>query len=194
MAPFISSDGGGPQDGRAIVPWEIRVFDSGVQTYVLHVVGVVPGVSRPRIGLHAPPWGSGGERHLRRDLALLVGPGVEREVQLSVDILQGRLDAVPLSSTASLGASVRIACQLGLVSPPGICQSLEAKISVAGAALNRGNRAEWQGSLHAFLNELKAQGGKHVQEPALTILREEAEALLNTPPPMPKPKKPKAGK
>jgi len=48
------------------------------------------------------------------------------------------------------------------------------------------------GQLGAFLEELKAQGDKHVQEPAVTILREEAEALLNPSPPMPKSKKPKA--
>jgi hypothetical protein len=34
--------------------------------------------------------------------------------------------------------------------------------------------------MYAFLSELKAQGGRHVKEPALTILREEAEALLKT--------------
>jgi hypothetical protein len=192
MAPFIS---GGPREGTGeVTPWEIRIFDGGAQTYILHVVGIAAGISKPDLILFAPPWRSGGERDIRRYMAFLVRPGLEREVRVTVDISRDVLETVRVSSTGILEASVAIASQLGLVSSPGICQSLNAKISAAGAALNRGNRVAERGALRAFLNELKAQGGKHVQEPALTILREEAEALLNTPPPTPKPKKPKAGK
>ena len=75
-----------------------------------------------------------------------------------------------------------------------MCRSLEAKAQAAEASLKRGDRRAARSQLRAYLNELEAQAGKHVQEPALTILREEAEALLNPPSPMPKPKKPKSGK
>ena len=96
--------------------------------------------------------------------------------------------------SADLLGDVRRACQLGLIAPDGVCRSLEAKAGAAADSLGKGNSHSAHGQLGAFLKELAAQGGKHVQEPALTILREEAEALLNPPPPMPKPKQAKTGK
>ena len=58
--------------------------------------------------------------------------------------------------------------------------------------IERSNSVAASGSLKALLNELKASSAKHINEPALTILREEVEALLNLLPPKakikPKPK------
>ena len=75
--------------------------------------------------------------------------------------------------------SIDIACRLKYIAPQGICQSLRAKARAAADAMARGNSKAATGEINAFLNELRAQGGKHVREPALTILREEAETLLS---------------
>ncbi len=81
------------------------------------------------------------------------------------------------------------ACSSRWITSEGICRSLQAKAQAVAAAEKRGNKQAVRGALRAFLSELRAQGGKHVLEPAFTILREEAEALLNPPPaPRGKPK------
>ncbi len=60
----------------------------------------------------------------------------------------------------------------------GICRSFQAKARAIEADIKRKQYDAAKGSLNSFINELKAQGDKHVIEPAMTILREEADAIL----------------
>jgi hypothetical protein len=123
---------------------------------------------------------------------VLVEPGVERRMRMVVDPQAQTIRAVRVTSATEMEADIGLACRLGLIEPDGICQSLSAKARAISDARARGQTQAARGATKAFLNELKAQVGKHIQEPALTILREEAEALLNPPPPMPQPRKSKA--
>jgi hypothetical protein len=117
----------------------------------------------------------------------LVARGQEKRFLVATDREGVSISATRLVEPGELDVSVGVACRLGLISPDGVCRSLSAKASSAAAATKRGNREAARGVWRAFLQELAGQGGKHVQEPALTILREEAEALLNPVPAMPIP-------
>jgi hypothetical protein len=125
----------------------------------------------------------------------MVSEGVVKCFQVTMDSVAHGVRAVRVVQPAELIQTVSLSCTLAQIAPGGMRESLMAKARAAADAFARGNKKAARGSLQAFLNELKAQGGKHVKEPALTILREEAEALLNPPPPMPKvkPGKSKAG-
>ena len=71
---------------------------------------------------------------------------------------------------------------LGWISQPGICRSLEAKLEQAGRSIERGQRQAARGQLEAFLQELEAQhgatSGKHVDDNAYSLLRTNVEFML----------------
>jgi len=70
------------------------------------------------------------------------------------------------------------ACARGEVSPRGVCRSLEAKLTAAQAALERGQPRTAANQLRAFIAELEAQRGKHVAEAAYLRLSAGAAAVL----------------
>lgn len=177
-------------EGQATTMWDIGLFDTPAGVYVVVLKGLRLGETEVHV------------RGARRGYVppaikpiVLVEPGVERRLVVEFDPDNNlSVNVHRVVDRADLPRDVKIACQLGQISPDGVCQSLKAKAEAAAKALKRGRTKAARGAINAFLNELKAQGGKHVQEPALTILREEAEALLNPPPPMPKPKPKKGAK
>jgi hypothetical protein len=191
MQGNISSDA--PENLGAPQPqsdWSIDIAIETVQTYSVELTGIVDGVES--LGFGGVTLLPGGSQVLPDPVEVFVEPGSRRIVSVTYAPYAKTVSVARLVTPADLIADVAIACRLGHVSPAGVCESLSRKAAAAAAARKRGNGKAAAGELKAFLNELKAQGGKHVQEPALTILREEAEALLNPPPPMPKPRKSKA--
>ena len=113
------------------------------------------------------------------NIDLMVDSGVVRHLHVSMNPGNNlSIKVERLVSKEEFVKSVNIACKLGEIYPGGVCKSLSAKAIATAMALENGKAGAARGSLNAFLNELKAQGDKHVKEPALTILREEAEALL----------------
>ena len=72
------------------------------------------------------------------------------------------------------------ACARDEISPEGMCRSLEKKLQAAQAALERGQVHTAVNLLHAFINHLEAQRGKHVSEGAYLLLKAGAEAVLAT--------------
>ena len=95
---------------------------------------------------------------------------------------------VPVGATpASLGARLlrltRRACGgLGWISKPGVCQSLDVKLTHAQAGLAAGDAGSARGELRAFANELDAQHGpqpgKAVSDEAYALLALNAAFLL----------------
>lgn len=77
----------------------------------------------------------------------------------------------------------RVCGELGWISRPGICRSLEAKLEQAARSLGRGQGKAARGQLEAFLRELKAQHGaepgKHVNDNAYALLRTNVEYVLS---------------
>jgi hypothetical protein len=169
--------------------WHIRANDGGPQSYVVVCQGISLAIGEIRI---CAGFADAGAASLATDVRVLVSPGAVRRLSVQFGPATRELKVHRIVSIGDLAADVTASCGMKLIEPGGLCQSLKAKADASDAALKRGNKRAATGNLHAFLNELKAQDGKHIQEPALTILREEAEALLNPPLAMPKPKKPKA--
>lgn len=147
-------------------------------TYMLEITGLKDGVERLYLN-HTDPAKPLPDATM---LELLTYSGSGQRVEVAHDPHQDNLAIRRIVTSASLPGEIGAACRLGLIAPDGVCRSLTAKAEAAAAALRRGRKTAAAGALRAFLNELKAQGGKHVQEPALTILREEAEALLTPAP------------
>jgi len=81
----------------------------------------------------------------------------------------------------SLISATQHACSIGWISKKDNCQSLLAKLAAAKASSGRGQNQAMRGVLQAFLNELKAQQGKSVNQSAYDLLSADAKYLLNTP-------------
>jgi hypothetical protein len=80
----------------------------------------------------------------------------------------------------SLLSLLEEACARGEISPEGVCRSLEQKLRAAQAALERGQPHTAVNVLHAFINHLEAQRGKHISEEAYLRLKAGAEAVIAT--------------
>ncbi len=73
------------------------------------------------------------------------------------------------------------AAALGWISGPGVegvVQSLDAKLSAAKAALARGDAKAAEGQITAFIDELEAQRGKHLNDDAFYMLQANAQFIL----------------
>ena len=181
-----------PYEPQRTTGWYSTISDGGTQTYTVILRGLQAGASK----IYVRPLRRGGRSAMLpvTYVSVLVDAGKTRELRVAFDPPGNYALTIERAvSSTELAEDVQIAWRLGQISPEGVCRSLEAKADAVREALKRGRGTSARAAIKAFLEELKAQGGKHVHEPALTILREEAEALLNPPPPMPKPKKPKSG-
>lgn len=81
----------------------------------------------------------------------------------------------PATGIAWLLSDLREACDAGWISARGVCASLREKLDNARKSLDRVNRPAARGHLDAFLQELEAQRGKHVDDNAYTLLKVIAE-------------------
>lgn len=171
----IRNDESGEASPRTV--WQVGILDSGPQTFVIHVIGVEPGVTTVHVGMVFDIQ-SGLPDLPSIETPFVVSPGVERDLNLRFDPDHRVLTSSRIITPGDLAADVRASCSATLIEPSGICQSLEAKADAAGTAAGRGNTNALRGAIWAFLGELKAQTSKHVQEPAATVLKEEAESLL----------------
>lgn len=168
---------GAPQ---AQTQWAVLIPSRAPQTYVVTFHGMVSGVVDVRLRnscTEVTPF-----RDDNRIVNVLVSPGLVRKLHVTFNPEGGVPPVAREVHREDLPLTVAAACSATLITPEGVCQSLKAKAEAAAKALRKGRTRAARGAVKAFLNELEAQGGKHVQEPALTILREEAEALLNPPP------------
>lgn len=89
------------------------------------------------------------------------------------------MEACPHDATVqSLQACVQHAQSQGLIDNAGIARSLRAKLDAAQAAQARGQLPVAINTLEAFVHELDAQAGKHVQAEHATHLRMHAEMVI----------------
>ena len=87
-------------------------------------------------------------------------------------------DCVHIPTIASLEACVKHAAQQGFIDNQGITNSLLAKLDAAQAALDRGQTPVAINSLQAFINEVQAQAGKHIEQPHAGHLVEHAQMVI----------------
>lgn len=78
----------------------------------------------------------------------------------------------------SLMDATNRACSLGWISKAGICTSLRVELKAAQAASKRGSLVAARGLLKAYLNELRAQNGKAVNQQAYDLLSTDANYVL----------------
>jgi hypothetical protein len=91
-----------------------------------------------------------------------------------VEFLHPVEDLTASQMLAQLTASVTA---LGL--PAGIEQSLRAKLEAAGRAVDRGNDGAARGQLNAFVNQVSAQRGRHIDAEDADPLMQSAEAIMS---------------
>ncbi|MGB5675491.1 MAG: hypothetical protein WBO43_13175 [Gemmatimonadota bacterium] len=88
--------------------------------------------------------------------------------------------ADPAVGIAYLLSSLGEACDLGWVDDTtGVCHSLEVKLEQAQASI-QADRPSARNQIQAFLNELEAQRGQHVNENAYWLLTVNAQHVLTT--------------
>ena len=63
---------------------------------------------------------------------------------------------------ASLATCVEHAASQGIITSQGVANSLLAKLDAAQSALDRGQTSAAINNLQAFINEVQAQAGKHI--------------------------------
>ncbi len=74
-------------------------------------------------------------------------------------------------------AEVKACRNLGLIDNDGIANSLSQKLNNANSATSNGNTTAAQNILNAFVNEVSAQTGKHIQSDAANLLIGDASSM-----------------
>lgn len=186
--PLSNTRETGPDAGKPDprTSWLVDLYTVSTQAYKVELHGL-QAAATSIIYKGWKPAVNGRKRFLHTDtlhIACFVRPNTITKFQITFDPGNLTVSVERLLEPQELGQDIETACALNLIQPQGICQSLQAKATEAEESYHRGNNKAAQGELNAFLGELSAQGSKHIKEPALTILREEAQALLNPVPTM----------
>lgn len=87
--------------------------------------------------------------------------------------------ADPVRALPLISADLEKACELSWITNAGVCRSLAAKLEQTSRSLSRGQRSAAQGQLRAFLRELEAQRGRHVDPNAYALLATNVRYLLD---------------
>ncbi len=79
-------------------------------------------------------------------------------------VLPASAETMPCDQTTiqSLADCVQHAAQMGAIDNQGVANSLLAQVSAAQSAANHGDTAAAVKILQAFINEVRAQAGKHI--------------------------------
>jgi len=170
-------DFGKPQDRTA---WYITIADGGKSSYSLIAKGIISGVQKYEF----QPYFKSLRRRLMPSTwcSILVASGKVHCIKVTFDP-NNENNSITVNrntSASSLMESVDASCEIGQIDNSGICQSLKAKLLAILESIEKGKRNSAIGQMTSFLNELKAQRGKHIKEPALSILMEEGETLQKT--------------
>ncbi len=85
-----------------------------------------------------------------------------------------------VANTDSLLAAIGQMLSEGLIDNSGIANSLTSKINAAIAKLDQGNDRAARNILKAFINQVRAQAGKHISAEAAEILIADAEYVIDS--------------
>lgn len=141
------------------------VADAGPSLASGHLIGNAPGTVWP---IEFERDVNGRAKEVADSLGGITGGW--RDVPVVAPLRLASALSTPPLTAAAIAAELGSACgSLGLISPAGICTSLSQKLSRVSDAIPAG-RAEATNQLAAFLRELDAQRGKHVDEAAYQVL------------------------
>jgi len=87
-------------------------------------------------------------------------------------------DCVHAPTIDSLKICVEHAASQGFIDNQGVTNSLLAQLDTAQAALDRGQTSVAINTLQAFINEVQAQAGKHIDQPHAGHLVEHAQLVI----------------
>ena len=164
--------------------WDIEVYDGGKQTYTINVKGLV--TASARIEVDGLIVGNGEARNV---FYTLVQPGQLHKINVTFNPAEKKLDVQRIVSGNDLLKDVQNACRMNLITSPLACQFLTKEAELIQDALNQKHYEEARSLIWIFLHSLgysRPEGCQdpdnqaYVLEPALTVLKEDAEALLDT--------------
>jgi hypothetical protein len=121
---------------------------------------------------------SGEEANMNLDR--IVSPGTVRTYSIHFDHDNiNNLHVTKIVTSGELKTSIQVASDLNWIDNDGVLNSLQQKLVNAEAAFVRGQTKTTINELNAFVNDVKAQKGKHIKEEAADILIDDAQTLIN---------------
>ena len=164
--------------------WSVRIPDGGNQTYTVNIIGLNAGegtleirtdiVKRPKMSRII-------------DEKFLVDKGSTKKYVVSYNSANSSLSVIAMVSNKDLLNDVKTACQLNEITSEHACKRLEEKAEAIQDALDKHHYEKAEELIWSFLHMLgdsRPEGcgddddHQAVKEPALTILKEDAKALL----------------
>jgi hypothetical protein len=165
--------------------WAIGILDGGTQTYTLHLKGIATGTATVFIAGNFPKGVT--PRTVSTSFSVLASPDVTHEVQLVFNLSNKSLTTNRIVAGGDLLQDVKTACQLGQITSKKVCKRLTNAAKEIQDALEDHHKEKARELVKDFLDslgDLKGDGDKDkdgrnaIQEPALTILKEDAKTLL----------------
>lgn len=162
--------------------WDAEIYDGGAQTYTINVTGLTAGDEKIYI--------SGFLKHqkggVRNSFEMLVLPGKSRQITVAFDLAQKSIVTTPVVNNGDLLDDIESACEQRLISRD-VCDFLKDKADRIKKALDRHRLEKTKPLIESFLCNLGERRGDGdddrddhdaVKEPALSILKTDAETLL----------------
>ena len=171
---------GNPQSSTS---WDIDIKTTTAQSYTLNVKGITPGVSG--VGIDGLFPNDKNTKHTK--LFFLVDAGTLRQLQVDFNPGLKRITSKRIVGDGDLLSDVKTACKLGQIASGHVCKGLTKKAEAIQDALTDHHYEKAEELIGVFLHSLgdsRPEGCKDdddhdgIQEPALTILKEDAKALL----------------
>jgi hypothetical protein len=96
-------------------------------------------------------------------------------------VLPAAAETMPCDQTTiqSLADCVQLAAQMGHIDNQGVASSLLAEISTTQASLVRGDKATAINTLHAFIHDVQAQAGQHIDADHAAHMVAHAQNVIN---------------
>ncbi len=157
--------------------WEVKIADSGAQTYTVNIQGMVTGNEQISVGaflLNNPKQ----SRNTFKNINVLVNPGQLRKVILTFNPDQGAISLQRVVLGGDLLSDVKAACQLKLITSKA-CKSLTRKAKNVQIAFQNNNSQEEKLAIDGFLSDLNRLKSS-IKEPTFSALQADANALLQT--------------
>jgi hypothetical protein len=169
--------------GQSTTTWFINVKTTSTQTFTINDMGVSTGVSDLTIFGLFPGFRN------KKSISLLVNAGSTHQIEVSFNPQQKNLLLTRVVEPGDLLNDVKTSCQLNLITSRHVCKHLEDKAEEIKDALTSNQNKRAEGLIYIFLHYLGdsrpiecSDEDDHdvIQQAALTILVEDAKALLKS--------------
>jgi len=165
--------------------WSVDIYDGGAQTYTLNVKGIESGIEQISVGGILTT----SHKVVKNLVSVLITKGELRQMTVAFNPAANILTFQRIVKPGDLVSDVKAACQLNQITSAHVCKRLEEKAEAIQDALGDHHEKEAKELVKSFLHFLgdsRPVGCKDnddhdaIQEPALTILVEDAKALLKS--------------